>query len=41
MVTYLENIKKSPDKFLELTNGKVAGKKSKYKLYFFILAMNN
>lgn len=37
IVTYLENIKKSPNKFLELIIGKVAGQRSKYKLYFSIL----
>lgn len=41
-VTYLENIKKSPNKFLELINGKVARQRSKFKIvFFYTILMSN
>ena len=37
-VIYLINIKESPKRLLELTSGRVARKRSKYKLYLFKIA---
>lgn len=37
-VMYLINIKESLNKLLELTSGRVAGKRSKYRLYLFKIA---
>ena len=37
-VIYMININESLNKLLELTGGRVAGKRSKYKLYLFKIA---